>query len=157
MQREGLAEFSVQGVIRSQRSLLASGFPPELSGAEVLATSQRWRRTMMSHLPPDLSSSESESYNCGRCLLWPVARCPHLTSVCTARAGVEDRAPCLGGPADTRDAKPTRVQIQCPTARAAHSWVITGEVEKLGSSPKLWIPSLGTQLTHLEGRNPPSQ
>ena len=36
MQREGLAEFSVQGIIRSRRSLLASGFPPELSGAEVL-------------------------------------------------------------------------------------------------------------------------
>lgn len=57
----------------------------------------------MSHLPPGLSSSESESYNCRHCLLWPVARCPLLTSVCTARAGVEDRAPCLGGPADTRD------------------------------------------------------
>ena len=40
MQREGLAEFSVQGIIRLRRSLLALGFPPELSRAEVLATSQ---------------------------------------------------------------------------------------------------------------------
>lgn len=111
----------------------------------------------MSHLPPDLSSSESESYNCGRCPLWPVARRPHLASVCTARAGVEDRAPCLGGPAHQGRQTYSCVQIQRPTARAAHSWAVTGEVEKLGSSPQLWIPSLGTQLTHLEGRNPPSQ
>lgn len=96
----------------------------------------------MSHLPPDLSSSESESYNCGRCLLWPAARHPHLASVCTAKAEVEDRAPCLGGPADTRDAKPTRVcrsNAQQPGLLTAGSSL--GRWKSLAQAPSCGFPA----------------
>lgn len=111
----------------------------------------------MSHLPPDLSSSESELQ------LWAL--------LAVACGQVSDPHFCVHQKSWSRGQgslpwRPSRhqghqtypcVQIQRPTSRAAHSWAITGEVEELGSTPKLHIPSLGTQLTHLEGRNPPSQ